>query len=816
MKDLPVYRNRQEILDGLEKNQVIIVESPTGSGKTTQLPIILKEAGYADFGVIGITQPRRIATLSVCDFIRDQLEIKDSYVGYKMRFFDTSDPYTRIKIMTDGILLQELKADPLLEDYSVILVDEAHERSLNIDFILGLLKKIIKQRPEFRVIISSATINPLIFSKFFSNAPIISIHARKYFVETKYVPLKDYNDIKDLNDNICRIINAQLKTEKNLDTLIFLPGEYNIKMCIEAIYNNCDYSKLEIYPLYGRLSKEEQESVFTPTTQGKTKIVVATNIAETSITIDNIKTVIDSGTSKINFYNQKNFTSRLVEMPISQASAKQRQGRAGRTSRGTCWRLYNKDELINRPQYTMEEILRTDLSEVVLRMSDLGIYDFENFPYITKPKRDAIRSAESTLHFINAIDKDRHLTSIGNMMAKFPLVPRHSRVIVESILNYPEVLDQILIAVSFLSTKSPFFLPQGEEDEARMAHKSFQTEYGDFAAYLKIFADFTKLSTESKRKEFAQRYYLDLQTLKEIVHINSQLQEIVGEIGIPITGGGSMESYLCCLSSGLLQYVCMKSGKMNYRTLTADYIYIHPGSAWFQKLPKFILAGEIVETSRIFARTVSPLQESWLKKISPTIYEDFKKIQMGSKKQYQDKKEEKIDQKGKNSVLLYKKRYPLIKGKHPIVQIPLEDIPELFRMHKKAGRKAKNIRATIVYKSSFLLYGEKLFTIFEVGRRLDRAPKIYQQIPDTLYNSADIKELAPNFNKILSLVRFQTNSNKLGFVELLSDSKGNYCYHINKSFFDALENSTYSLIELKDTSNAARKYYERLVRLLDS
>ena len=390
---LPVYRHRKDILNALEKNQTIIVESPTGSGKTTQIPLILKEAGYDSSGIIGITQPRRIAAMSVCEFIRKQIDDAGAYCGYKMRFADTTGPDTRIKIMTDGILLQEVKLDKTLSRYSVIMVDEAHERSLNIDFILGLLKEIAEKRPDLKIIISSATINAESFSEFFSGAPIISIDSRPYDVEVRYEPAILSRDTEFIYWAKVSEIVRKTVDENNGDILIFLPGEAEIKACIAELEITPFSGLLQIYPLYGRLSKEEQERVFTPTLPGKCKVVVSTNIAETSLTIDGIRTVIDSGMVKVNFYNQRNFTSALLPLPISKASADQRKGRAGRTAPGICYRLYTETSYDVRPQYSEEEILHSDLAEVVLRMSELEIYNTDSFPFITPPKKSAMKSA---------------------------------------------------------------------------------------------------------------------------------------------------------------------------------------------------------------------------------------------------------------------------------------------------------------------------------------------------------------------------------------------------------------------------------------
>ena len=630
---LPVYQNKNEILDELRKNQVIVIESPTGSGKTTQLPLILREDGYDKRGIIGITQPRRIATLSVTEFIKKQIGDNGSYAAYKMRFADTSTSETRIKVMTDGILLQEVKADPLLSKYSVIMVDEAHERSLNIDFILGLLKEIIAKRSDLKIVVSSATINTKTFSDFFFGAPIISIDAKTYPIAVNYMPLRLMKDRED--EYYGKIDELIFRDKKNNpgDVLVFLPGEAEIKGLVETLARGKHSSLYQLYPLYGRLSKEDQEKVFTPTKEGKVKVVVATNIAETSITIDGITTVIDSGLAKVNYYNQRDFTSSLVEQSVSRSSANQRKGRAGRTRAGVCYRLYSEEDFKSRPEFSEEEILHSDLAEVALRMSELGIYNYETFPFITVPKANGLKSAEETLRIINAINEDHTLTSIGEMMIKFPLLPRLSRVIVESIMNYPSVMDEVLVAVSTLSTRQAYIMPIGEEYEARNAHKAFQNpKYGDFIGMRTMFDAYKSLKSREEREAFAKAYYLDIQTLDEIQNIHRQLSEQISEEGIYIGHGGSIDEYFCCLIAGLRQYVARKEDSYSYRTITADRIYIHPGSSWFRILPEYILAGEIVRTSKMYARTVSPVLKRWLDSVDPTLIDGFRGTRKAEKK----------------------------------------------------------------------------------------------------------------------------------------------------------------------------------------
>ena len=594
-QELPIYQQRERIIKELQKNKVIVVESPTGSGKTTQIPLILHNYGFSQNGIIGVTQPRRIAAVSVCEYIAKQLGSSiPGIAGYKMRFLDITNSETVLKIMTDGILLQELKADRLLSKYSIIMVDEAHERSLNIDFILGLLKQVLIERSDFKVIISSATINAEVFSNYFDGCPIIHIEALIYPVTIIYKPLPINDNPEILIDKIVDIVQQRVKESPDGDILIFLPGERLILNCASKLDSIDKKKSLFIIPLFGRLPKKDQERVFIKTPEGMQKVVIATNIAETSITIDNIKTVIDSGLAKINYYNPRTFTSSLIESSIAKASCNQRKGRAGRTAPGVCYRMYDKNDFNNRPTYTSEEIKRTDLSEVVLRMSELGITEFESFDFITHPGQTGISSAIETLRLLNAINDENILTPTGELMVKFPLLPRFSRIIVEAIIKYHDVLEESIIAASFLSARSPFTLPAGEEIEARHAHHKYSSESGDFVTYVTLFTSYRKLAQESAREKFCKTNYLEKQTMDELVNIVEQLTEIVAEIGIPVLSGGSLHDYLCSVASGLIQFVCVKTGKNVYRSLTTDKIHIHPGSIMFRKSPSYIVAGEIL------------------------------------------------------------------------------------------------------------------------------------------------------------------------------------------------------------------------------
>ncbi len=792
---LPVYQERERILEVLSENQVIVIESPTGSGKTTQLPLILHEAGYSGKGIIGVTQPRRIATLSVCDYIARQLDTKiPGIVGYKMRFNDMTSRETVIKIMTDGILLQEIKTDLLLSKYSCIIVDEAHERSLNIDFIMGLLKKIIEARPDFKVIISSATINTSVFSEYFGHCPVVHIDSIIYPVGIVYDPVSNTNDRDAVIYKIKNTIERIISEKRDGDSLVFLSGEKQIKDCITLLNASQYRKKMVILPLYGRLSKEEQERVFIPTPAGKTKIVIATNIAETSVTIDRITSVIDSGLAKINTYNPKTFTSALLETTIAKASCNQRKGRAGRTMPGVCYRLYTKNDYESRPLFTKEEIYRTDLSEVVLRMAEIGIRDFESFDFISSPGKQGIAGAVETLKLLGAINNDNSLTKIGEMMVYFPLLPRLSRIIVEAILNSPEVLEETILAATFLSTNSPFLFPQGEEFEARKAHQALKDPDGDFVSYIKIYRGFVQAQD---RESFCKRNYLDVIIMEELVNIKKQLEEIVGDMGIPITSGGRISDYLIAVSKGLVQFVCVRSGRGIYRSLTAEKIQIHPGSVMFREDPPFIVAGEIVRTSKMFAHSVSPLRKEWLREISPELHENFAAVKKSDI--LRDKKKDTTNyvKIGNESF-----RLDLIKGKKK--KNAFLELSKAQELIKNQGLKnlyiPHGITGTLIYNDFEILSGEKLTNIFRIIPHID---------PDTIAGSKSAPrgninistgadKITENLHLVLSLSRLKNKSRQLGFISLNTDGRGNYWFKIVKSFDFALSASLESLVVFMD------------------
>jgi ATP-dependent helicase HrpA len=832
-QDLPVYQQREKIIEALSKNQTIVVESPTGSGKTTQLPLILHEAGYSAKGVIGVTQPRRIAAVSVSEYIARQLGTTlPGLVGYKMRFEDITVVDTRIKIMTDGILLQELKADYTLSKYSVIIVDEAHERSLNIDFILGLLKRILDARPEFKVIISSATLNTEVFSQYFGTCPIVRIETPMFPVRIEYTPPDAVTSAsgngrmrpfqiaaENMLLKIGQIVEKHIREigEKETgDILIFLPGEKMIKDCITMLSGLSSRKKLHLLPLYGRLSREEQERVFPPPPEGKIKIVIATNIAETSVTIDGITAVIDSGLAKMNYYSPRTFTSSLIEKPVSRASSNQRKGRAGRTRPGTCYRLYTKKDFEIRELFTLEEIYRTDLSEVVLRMAEIGIQDFESFDFLSPPGKGGIIGAVDTLMLLDALNDDHTLSVTGKMMAEFPLLPVHSRMIVESVQRYPQVMEEVLIATSFLTTNSPFLLPQGEELAARKAHHTFSDPAGDFISYLKIFRTYT---SAQKKDLFCEKHYLDTRTMAEIVNIKEQLQDIVGEMGIPILSmgealsDGGVRDYLCAVSRGLIQFVCIRSGRGVYRSLTAEKIQIHPGSVMFRETPRFIVAGEIVKTTKMWARSVSPLIKQWLPRISEELSRqllpkgtDDERNRSGedsrkNKKSVQEEKKTVKDTSWQIKIgprLFELKPY---KGKKKIAILPWDELKTITETHGPSFQPYySKMRGKVLFQGRDFLAGEKIGTILTAARCINPEHDITNRWPSRKnYDlTSDRISLVHDLKFILKLAPLKKNTRQLGMIALFTEGDGIYWFRCIKRFNTAVTESLSSLETLAD------------------
>ena len=751
---LPVVRHRDQILRHVAANPVIVVESPTGSGKTTQLPRILYDAGYAGSGRIGVTQPRRIAAVSVTDFIQAQLAADagaatDAGAGapagavaaYKMRFEDTTTRDTRIKVMTDGVLLQELKHDRLLGEYSVLMVDEAHERSLNIDFVLGLLKGVLAQRRDFKVVVSSATINAEVFSEYFDSCPIVRLDTPVHPVRIHYRPFQPAGDPEQLMAAVQRIVLEIDRSRRPGDILVFLSGERDIRGCIATLAARRESRRWQLLPLYARLARAEQDRVFAPF-PGRRKIVVATNIAETSVTIPGIGYVIDSGLAKVNSFNTRTLTAALTEQPISHASCNQRRGRAGRTGPGTCYRLYSEASYQRRPLFETEEIHRTDLSEVVLRMAELGITEFEEFDFLSSPGRERIASAMALLGMLDALDDDRVLTEVGRTMVKFPILPRHARILVEAIHRYPEVLEEAITAAAFLSMPTPFVMPEGREMEARHAHHAFRHPLGDLVACLDLYRQFRD---SGDRDGFCARHYLEPRTMYEILDVKEQLEEIVSGLGVPVSGGGPTTHYLRAVARGLIQFICVAAAPGRYRSPTAGNIFIHPGSGMYQQPARYIVAGEIMRTARAYARSVSPLTREEVRAISPDLLADLIAVsQDRSKGARRAGRERGRDRPGAaerpgrhprsgaardaaRQLHLLGRVFEVTeqRSKRPLVTLPWQEAAPIAR---RAGRRSlaayRAWRGRITLDGAEIMPGARLEALFEVLAKIDPAHRI--------------------------------------------------------------------------------------------
>ena len=798
--DMPVYRHRRRILAALDSHGAVVVESPTGSGKTTQIPRLLYEHGYGRTGRIGITQPRRIAAVAVCRYLQQQMtaaggasaELSADLIAYKMRFEDTITPACAIKIMTDGILLQEIKLDADLREYQVVVVDEAHERSLNIDFTLGLLKQVLARRADLRVVVSSATINADAFSAYLGGCPIVRVDAGAFPVEVRYRPTDPEHDAEATLTAILEIVAEIDRNGMPGDILIFLSGEREIRECIAALRSLPLDRTLQPLPLFARLSGDEQQRVFDHYPDRR-KVVVATNIAETSVTIDGIVWVIDPGRAKLNAYDPHTFTASLTETAISRASCDQRKGRAGRTRPGVCYRLYDRSSFDDRPAFTEEEILRTDLTEVVLRMADLGIDDFEGFDFISTPGRPHIRAAVDSLRWLGALDDGRRLTAIGEQMAKFPILPRLARIIVEAIHRYPTVVEEAITGAAFLSTPSPLLFPLGEEEQARSAHQAFHHRLGDFAGCLDMLRAFEQTGD---RHGFCRRHFLDVRVLAEIANIKRQIAEIVSGMGVPLSRGGPLHDYLCAIARGLIQSVCVNTGRGAYRSLAAERIHVHPGSSMYREDARFIVAGEIVRTSRLYARSVSPLRAAMLGRIDPRLAELLAEPRERPGRGRADRRRARA-RAGRASLQLAGMSLPLSPGKGARRIAVLEWRAVRERRAELAAvnqRDLGELRGVIREDGGELLRGAPLAAILQALPHIRLDEGVLRSWPERRFDAhADRASLLAAAELALRVVPRGAGSRRLGFLSLAADGSGGFRLHPRRGWRHAVEETLQSL-----------------------
>ncbi|MFE0358260.1 ATP-dependent RNA helicase HrpA [Streptomyces nigra] len=645
-EQLPVSQKKDEIAAAIRDHQVVIVAGETGSGKTTQIPKICMELGRGVRGMIGHTQPRRIAARTVAERVAEELDTPlGEAVGWKVRFTDQVNPEaTFVKLMTDGILLAEIQTDRELRAYDTIIIDEAHERSLNIDFLLGYLAQLLPKRPDLKVVITSATIDPERFSRHFGDAPIVEVSGRTYPVEVRYRPLLEEDSEDADRDQITAITDAveELMGEGKGDILVFLSGEREIRDTADALEKKKHsraggaWQSMEVLPLYARLSHAEQHRVFQPHT-GR-RIVLATNVAETSLTVPGIKYVIDPGFARISRYSHRTKVQRLPIEPISQASANQRKGRCGRTSDGICIRLYSEDDFLTRPEFTDAEILRTNLASVILQMTAAGLGDIEKFPFIDPPDHRNIRDGVQLLQELGALDpaqKDprKRLTETGRKLAQLPVDPRLARMVLEADRN--GCVREVMVIAAALSIQDPRERPADKQAQADQQHARFKDETSDFLAYLNLWRYIREQQRErgsSSFRRMCKQEYLNFLRIREWQDIYSQLRTVAKQMGIHLDENDAPADRIhVSLLAGLLSHIGMKDvkesedsgpgarkegGRNEYLGARNAKFAIFPGSALFKKPPRFVMSAELVETSRLWARVNAKIEPEWVEPLA--------------------------------------------------------------------------------------------------------------------------------------------------------------------------------------------------------
>ena len=613
--DLPIVEKREEILHAIGTHQILVITGETGSGKSTQLPKMCLEAGRGVKGLIGCTQPRRIAAITLANRVSEELRrMGPAWVGYKIRFQDRTARSTRIKFMTDGILLAEAQKDRLFRAYDTLIIDEAHERSINIDFILGLIKKIQPRRPDLKVIITSATLDPERFSHAFDQAPIIEVSGRSYPVEVWHRPPEasdEEDDVSYIDQAVAAVdlIKGGGDLGSGGDVLIFMPTESDIRETVQRLEDK-RYRQTVVLPLFGRMAAADQQRIFQLTSDEK--IVVATNVAETSLTIPRIRYVIDTGLARISQYNPRSRTQSLPIVPISQASADQRQGRCGRVEAGICIRLYTRDDYFTRPLYTPPEILRSNLAEVILRMLFLGLGSIQDFPFLDPPSPAAIKDAFGILKELGAIDDHRRLTSTGNMMARLPLDPRLARMLIEA--REQKTLNELVILVAVLSIQDPRERPLDQEQQADQAHARFRDPRSDFVALLKIWEAFHQ---EPHMRRFCRDHFLSYRRMREWRDIHDEVWGMLEEMeGFERNGDpASYEAIHRALLSGYLSHIARKKEKNLYLGTKNRQLMLFPGSSLFNRGGAWTMAAEQVQTNRLYARTVASIEPEWIEEL---------------------------------------------------------------------------------------------------------------------------------------------------------------------------------------------------------
>ncbi|KTD98081.1 ATP-dependent RNA helicase HrpA [Pseudoalteromonas sp. H71] len=624
-EQLPVSQKKQAIKDAIANNQVVIIAGETGSGKTTQIPKMCLELGRGVDGFIGHTQPRRLAARTVANRIADEMKCElGQQVGFKIRFSDQVSNNTYIKLMTDGILLAEIQQDRFLNQYDTIIIDEAHERSLNIDFILGYLKNLLPKRPDLKIIITSATIDPERFSKHFNDAPIIEVSGRTFPVDVRYNPISDIkkDDMEAEGDQLQGIFDAvdELCAEGPGDILIFLNGEREIRDTADALSKR-NLKHTDVLPLYSRLSNTEQNRIFAP--HSRRHIILSTNVAETSLTVPGIRYVIDPGTARISRYSYRTKVQRLPIEPISQASANQRMGRCGRVEAGICIRLYSEDDFLSRPEFTDPEILRTNLASVILQMLALGLGDMAQFPFVQAPDSRNISDGLTLLEELQAVksakrDNKTALTQSGRELSRLPVDPRLAKMVLTA--HKLGALREVIIIVAALSIQDPRERPQEKRATANEKHGRFDDPDSDFIAFLNLWNYLEEQQSELTNSQFrklCQKDFLAYMRLREWQDIVYQISTVCNEMGMKATSDAAdVEAVHKALLSGMLSHIGFKDEKQAYKGARNSQFHIFPGSGLFKKAPKWIMSAELVETSKLYARTNAKIDINWVEPLA--------------------------------------------------------------------------------------------------------------------------------------------------------------------------------------------------------
>ena len=635
-EDLPVSLRRAEIIAAIRENQVLIIAGETGSGKTTQIPKMCIEAGLAERGRIGCTQPRRVAAMSVSRRVAEELGATwGREVGCKMRFNDDTGRDTQIKFMTDGILLAEIQSDPMLRAYSALMLDEAHERSLNIDFLLGYLRGLLKRRPDLKLIVASATLDTQAFSEAFGGAPIIEVSGRMFPVEVRYAPaIVDGEEVHYVDAAVSATEDALIESDFG-DVLVFMPTERDIRETREILEGTLGPG-IEVIGLFGRMPAAEQQRIFSP--GAKRRVIVATNIAETSLTLPRIRFVIDAGLSRISRYNPRTRTKRLPVEEISQSSANQRSGRAGRIQEGICVRLYSQEEYDARAPFTQPEIQRANLAEVILLMKAFRLGDIETFPFINPPHAASVRAGYTLLHELGAIDDANELTPLGRELARLPVDPTLGRMLLQA--RQEGVLPEMLVIAAGLSVPDPRERPEEQKEAAASAHRAFSDPDSDFLSLLNIWNDAPDSEGRgggNAMRRFCKANFLSISRMREWRDIHWQLCDAVDDR--QAQPAPKVEDHYAAVHravlSGLLGQIAQRQEKNTYKAAGNRMVALFPGSNLYERRdkavkgrkpgkveekihqPAWIVAGEIVETSQLFARTAAGIAPEWIEEIGP-------------------------------------------------------------------------------------------------------------------------------------------------------------------------------------------------------